>query len=455
MLDFRHSLSFFSVLLWYELLSRTAYFDVYYHPTTSIVPLASLHDQATPLYNFLCIHGWFQSPWWFYFSIANQICLAYSITVVPSNMGGGISPSHKLLLSFLLYVSLQLRNTYLSYILDRYFTIFLFLTYLVIRSYQHDNKLGMRVATALYTAQLLFIYADAGLGKYNDPNDGWGFSPVGSTLPALDTYCRHTLPARLLYTLLGPTGMAILTPIVLYTEILVPPLTIATWYMGWGRCCNTGVALMIALHLGIGLSMRNAGSLSAVASVVWLPFYIARTPPHTHPAKDNKKGGCAITILATLIFILASIYTSFIMDPASCNAAASSNHSKSPLTTIFHNRWNVFTGSETHVTWEIAPGQFADGRIRDIWTQSDEISWDLPVGASSTTTTRGGRWRSFPYLIHSDDNSSDESTSVWSYLCRENPGLERFKFWMLSADTLPNMQYGETRKRLVVEWTCQ
>jgi len=481
-----------SILLTFELLSRPLYYDVYYDPTTSILPLTTLHEEGSQLYNILCIHGWFDLGGWWWFSIVFvQVALAANI---------GLSKKRRdvaLLLSFILYVSLTLRNTYLSYILDRYFTVFLFLTWLVEFASSssktlktlNENTGGSRpdptkvstrtlllnlasvlmklsakfVAQALFILQILYLYYDAGQGKYYDPNNGWGFTPAEGTIPALDTYARHTTFAQILYTLLGPGGLRWMTPIVLYTELIIPFLTIGAWLLNWRRVCNVGVMTMISLHVGIGLSMRNAGSLSAVAAAVWLPFLMIS------PAKKNLqlRGRSStwrslVVILAAMFFVTGSYYTSYVMPPSVCLSSQTSG--KSPLTSIFHNRWNVFTGSETHVTWEIAPGMYNDGRVRDIWSQTDSVSWELPVGgASSTTTVRGGRWRSFPYLIYYDEeierNANPEKLQrakeeLWNYLCRENKNLERFKFYMLQAKTLENMTFGETTKRLVVDWTC-
>ena len=38
---------------------------------------------------------------------------------------------------------------------------------------------------------------------------------------------------------------------------------------------------------------------------------------------------------------------------------------QAPLLAVFHNRWNVFAGSEEHVTWEIFPGRLQNGSIVD------------------------------------------------------------------------------------------
>lgn len=330
------------------------------------------------------------------------------------------------------------------------------------------------VPKVLYSLQILWIYLDASYGKYEDPENGWGFSPAAGTIPALDTYTRHTLVAQILYTLLGSSGLALLTPVVLWVEIAVPPVTVLCFWIGLKKGANVGVVIMIALHIGIGLCMKNAGSLSLLASVVWLPFFTtkntAKKKTNSTAAKNTAKTKSAnhpsiiITISmisASALFVVGSYYTSFVIPPSTC--LSSQPASKSPLPSIFHNRWNVFTSSETHVTWEIAPGEFDDGSVLDIWS-GKPVSWDMPIGgAASTSTARGGRWRSFPYLIYYNEEIVESTPAeimnqaqqnLWNYLCRERKGLKRFKFFMLQADTLENMQFGNTRKRLIIDWQC-
>jgi len=143
---------------------------------------------------------------------------------------------------------------------------------------------------------------------------------------------------------------------------------------------------------------------------------------------------------------------------------------------LLHNRWNVFVGSEEYVTWEIAPGLLADNTIVDVWSSYyssdsvESVSWSMPTtssgrSASSTSTSRLGRWRSFPYLA--DMQTEEDSDALWSYLCYEwntlrhpnnstNPKeLIRFKFYMLQADVLPDMAFSPTRKRLTQSYHCK
>ena len=100
----------------------------------------------------------------------------------------------------------------------------------------------------------------------------------------------------------------------------------------------------------------------------------------------------------------------------------------------------------------------------DVWGRADSVNWKMPgSGAPCTSTSRPGRWRSFPYLA---DLEEEDASALWDYLCHEwdaendansaNPGrkLFRFNFFMLQADVLPNMGFSSTRKRLVHSHEC-
>ncbi len=112
------------------------------------------------------------------------------------------------ILSWYLYLSLTLRNTWLNFILDRYFHYMLFYSMFLqtASSWSIDamisnkgidakekehNKTIVSLATVALKLQVCWIYLDAGQGKYNDPLGGWTLN--ADPLPALDTYARHTV----------------------------------------------------------------------------------------------------------------------------------------------------------------------------------------------------------------------------------------------------------------------
>ena len=320
-------------------------------------------------------------------------------------------------------------------------------------------------ATVALKCLVLWIYWDAGYGKYTDPLGGWSYS--ADPLPALDTYARHTLVAQYLYALVGPSGLRIMTPVVVWVELLAAPVALLGAYLGSPALVYTAIALIVSLHVGIALTLRNAALLSFVACAAWcgfLPFDLG-----SRPNNSNKKAAAPrvvtwssrSTTLLSLVLIGSMVAGSLWLETISNACDQSVKHIWS---TLLHNRWNVFVGAETYVTWEIAPGQLQDGSIVDVWGRRDTVDWSLPGGgAPCTATARPGRWRSFPYLA---GLQGEEGDALWRYLCNEwdrenkvdeaNPGrkLIKYNFFMLQADVLPEMQFSATRKRLIQSYDC-
>lgn len=370
-------------------------------------------------------------------------------------------------LSWFLYFSLTLRNTWLSFILDRYFHYLLFYAMFLplddcwsLRNpARSGNKLIVSLATIAIKLQVAWIYLDAGGGKYMDPFGGWTFN--AQPLPALDTYARHTIAARYMYAILQPAGLRLLTPTVVWVELLAAPITLIGSYFGWKRLVVASVAIACSLHVGIAFTVRNTILLSLVACCPWTIF-LPLTEGIEKFQTGQKKGsqlrgiGSLLSILLILPFVGGSIW--FETMSAQCNQSM-----KHIWSTLLHNRWNVFVGAEEYVTWEIAPGRLVDGSVVDVWGRREEVNWHMPgSGAPSTSTSRPGRWRSFPYLAGLE---GEEGEVLWNYLCyqwdTENdvlryPGrrLVRYNFFMLQADVLPNMAFSATRKRLIHSLEC-
>lgn len=427
--------------------------------------------------------------------------------------------------SWILYLSLTLRNTWLAFILDRYFHYLLFYSMFLpldgtwtvydfvvggrqpemttttkTKTKNNESLTNTTAATTFVTpatiAYKLFItwlYFDAGYGKYTDPMSGWTYG--AQPLPALDTYVRHTLMARYLYGLLGPSGLRLLTPTVVYVELLGVPIALLCTFCKARRSLYCTIGLMCSMHIGIALTMTNTILLSSVACVAWclfLPEGVGRDindliswsvssvsnvdviKTNDNSASKQKTSSTSVSSSFSLIIkqhglstiiLLTFISGSIWFETMSTQCNQSMEHIWSSL---LHNRWNVFIGAEEYVTWEIAPGRLLDGSIVDVWSKSDTgVSWDMPGTGSSDyyNTARRGRWRSFPYLADLDGEDGD---ALWSYLCREwddehnvnndvgrrGKKLLRFNFFMLQADVLPNMGFSATRKRLIHQHDC-
>eukprot|EP00571_Detonula_confervacea_P014791 CAMPEP_0172301654 /NCGR_PEP_ID=MMETSP1058-20130122/3504_1 /TAXON_ID=83371 /ORGANISM="Detonula confervacea, Strain CCMP 353" /LENGTH=389 /DNA_ID=CAMNT_0013011859 /DNA_START=617 /DNA_END=1789 /DNA_ORIENTATION=+ len=344
-------------------------------------------------------------------------------------------------------------------------------------SNNNSSKTFVTPATIALKLLITWIYWDAGYGKYSDTLQGWSFN--AQPLPALDTYVRHTVVARYMYGILGPTGLRYMTPTVVYAEMFTAPVALLGSFWGSKAIVYGAVALMCSMHIGIAMTVRNTVLLSSVACVAWcifLPEGVGADLAFTRGGGDGrvnngksshgsigsqsgksfvKKHGFSAVIIG--VFICGSVW--FESLSAECNQSM-----EHVWSTLLHCRWNVFVGAEEYVTWEIAPGRLLDGSIVDVWSKSDQVSWEMPgAGVPCTSTARAGRWRSFPYLAELD---GEDGEALWSYLCRQwdeengvndgNDGkkLLRFNFFMLQADVLPNMGFSATRKRLIHSHDC-
>ena len=403
-------------------------------------------DKVDDIYRLVSVHCRFGELWEQRVLLSVQVGFALMFTL-------GILPRLSAAISWFLYLSLTLRNTWMSYILDRYFHYLLFLS--IFLPWGHPRKAwNVTPATAALKLLLCWIYFDAGYGKLMDPLGGWTYG--ADPLPALDTYARHTLPAQYLYALAGPEGLRIMTPVVVWIELLAMPLAMIGLYRSWKWLVLLAVSLIASMHLGIALCLRNSALLSLVACAPWFLCL---------PPSADSRTGASRSILAKFWHIIS---LSCLLAMAAGNVWLYSDKCDQSVqniwSTLLHNRWNVFVGAEEYVTWEIAPGELQDGSIVDVWGRRNEVNWQLPGdGAPCTATARPGRWRSFPYLAGLEGKDGE---ALWSYLCKEwdrenkvdakNPHrhLVRFNFFMLQADVLPNMAFTETRKRLINSFEC-
>ena len=408
--------------------------------------------------------------------------------------------------SWFLYLSLTLRNTWLAYILDRYFHYLLFYSMFLpighVWSIDHiqkvdklqqkirDDKPFLNIATIAFKLQICWIYIDAGMGKLLDPKGGWSWA--ADPLPALDTYARHTVAARYMYTLLGPLCLRFLTPIVVWVELLAAPMCLLGALLECRTLQMVSIGCICLLHIGIALTLRNTVLLSLVACSAWALFLpkdnilfwiIDKVSSVMKNSYITKKGTSrfmvgfrnsvvhsaslkskidqvqiySLSFFLSKLIVILFIFGSLWFETTSNECNQSTRHIWS---TLLHNRWNVFTGAEEYVTWEIAPGRLANGAVVDVWAMSETVKWEMPT---ETTEARKGRWRSFPYL---SGVKGEEGKALWGYLCRqwdremhadEFPGnkLLRYNFFMLQADVLPDMHFSATRKRLIHSQNCE
>ena len=188
-------------LLFLELVLRYRFLHVFYTDEGTF-PTRLLLPQIDSIYRILCIHALSGSMIYQQILLTVQVALAFSLTV-------GYKTRIVTVLSWFMYLSLTLRNTWLNFILDRYFHYLLFYAMFLPTNnvwsmdcrgtrnttrYKNTNETIVTLATIALKCQVFWIYFDAGFGKYSDPLGGWSFA--ADPLPALDTYARHTVSAR-------------------------------------------------------------------------------------------------------------------------------------------------------------------------------------------------------------------------------------------------------------------
>ena len=174
---------------------------------------------------------------------------------------------------------------------------------------------------------------------------GWS---LNAPISALDTYVRHTVGARIMYGLLGPSGLRFMTPTVVYAEMFCVPVALFGSAIGSKAMVYSVVVLMCLLHIGIAITMRNTVVLSLVACCAWCIFlpegiYFGTTkklPSGSTERNGNNhhKTGFIPTVII-LSFVSGSVWFETISEQ--CNQSH-----KHIWSTLLHNRWNVFVGAE-------------------------------------------------------------------------------------------------------------
>ena len=337
-------------LLTCELILRFRFLHVFY-TDEGTMPLRLLLPRIDDLYKAVCLHCHFGELWQQQVLLTIQVLVAFLFTI-------GYRTRLTSILSWYLYTSLILRNTWLYFILDRYFYYLLFYSMFLPldgswslssknKSIYNNLPKGIHVNPATIALKLLvlWIYIDAGVGKYLDVKHGWSY--YADPLPALDTYARHTITAQYLYAMLGPSGLRLLTPTVVWVEMLSAPVAFIGSYLGSASLVNFAVIMICQLHFGISLTIRNAVLLSYIACCVWCVFL-----PIGWKLDDEtpKKGSTSTSLygkvssLLTLLLVCTMVFGNIWFETIGTDCSTGSL--RQIWSTLLQNRWNVFIGAE-------------------------------------------------------------------------------------------------------------
>lgn len=337
------------------------------------MPLQLLLPKIDDLYRSICLHCHFGELWQQRVLLSVQTLVAICFTI-------GYQTRLMAIASWYLYTSLILRNTWLYFILDRYFYYLLFYAMFLPLDERRSisatnrkarvptnsttvegnvsfdegetNRFFVNPATVAMKLLVLWIYIDAGVGKYLDPKHGWTYH--ADPLPALDTYARHTLPAQYLYAMLGPEGLRWLTPAVVWVEILCAPLAFLGSFLGSAALVNFAIGLVCQMHLGISLTIRNSVLLSYVACSAWCIFlpvgwYDQRAEVTTRTWKENRRNPASrvysqLQSVLTFVFVVGMVGGNIWFETIGTDCSATSL--RKIWSTLLQNRWNVFVGAE-------------------------------------------------------------------------------------------------------------
>ncbi len=163
--------------------------------------------------------------------------------------------------------------------------------------------------------------------------------------------------ARYLYALLTPNGLRLMTPTVVYAELLAAPIALLGSYIGSKSLTKSSIAMICSLHIGIAFTVRNTVLLSSVACAAWcifLPTFGGDIDDHdtdnvktrtTNSSGTAKSNGFMkfLRPLPSYLFIIPIICGSIWFETMSEECNQSMKHIWSVL---LHNRWNVFVGAE-------------------------------------------------------------------------------------------------------------
>ncbi|CAK9096582.1 unnamed protein product [Durusdinium trenchii] len=243
-----------------------------------------------------------------------------------------------------------------------------------------------------------WIYLDAGYGKVAGDWTWW------SEVPALAVYLQGAPGGRELLrwdrTSLAGLAVRMATVGTAWAEVLVgPAMLLAVLIGGWVRWLP--IIMVILLHAGIALCMEGGWAIGMAALAAWVALV---------PMKADSPAAAGSPMNRGLVRLSDGLCLSWCLGSALFAASGAVSQPGPVPTVLLLNRWQVFSGAETSVNWEVAPARLADGSTVDLWSWRS-VSFEKPERYG-----RRGRWMSFP----SDRPASPEALDArFRYLCDE------------------------------------
>ncbi|CAK9001642.1 Creatine kinase M-type (Creatine kinase M chain) (Creatine phosphokinase M-type) (CPK-M) (M-CK) [Durusdinium trenchii] len=296
------------------------------------------------------------------------------------------------LITYLLVAFAVLRNVYVSFIFDRYLLVALLFSSCL----PEDGSFSW--AAVMFRLQLAWIYLDAGYGKVAGDWTWW------SEVPALAVYLQGAPGGRELLrwdrTSLAGLAVRMATVGTAWAEVLVgPAMLLAVLIGGWVRWLP--IIMVILLHAGIALCMEGGWAIGMAALAAWVALV---------PMKADSPAAAGSPMNRGLVRLSDGLCLSWCLGSALFAASGAVSQPGPVPTVLLLNRWQVFSGAETSVNWEVAPARLADGSTVDLWSWRS-VSFEKPERYG-----RRGRWMSFP----SDRPASPEALDArFRYLCDE------------------------------------
>ncbi|CAL1159241.1 unnamed protein product [Cladocopium goreaui] len=312
--------------------------------------------------------------------------------------------------AYLLESFVVLRNVYVSFIFDRY----LLMALLFSSCLPYAKSGGFSWAMVMFRMQLAWIYLDAGYGKVMGE---WNWS---TEVPALAVYLQGAPFGRDLIHLDRQIcrGLAVrlLTVVAAWVEVFVGPALLAAALAPGSWVGFLPFTIVVLLHIGIATCMEGGFAICLVACGTWL----ATLPEARHPPARCMDRGATVqlkrfglgdaTVLCWCLGTMAFALSGYPSQPG-------------PLPTVLLlNRWQVFSGAERHLHWEVAPARLADDAVVDLW------SWHN-VSFTTPGYGRRGRWMSFPSTRPATERALE---ARFRYLCTE---------WNTAHPDVPVLKY--------------